>query len=196
MDFDQATRAGILAAGLRLFNKSSVHEVLVEDIVREAGVTKKIFYKFFRKKDDFVVECYLVYAGEILTIYRSILGRSIGTHERILAVFDVLERVARAPEFTGCGVMRVGASLGNRRDHPLRLVVSGFKKTVEALFEGVLAEDGHPDPKPYARELVVILDGALAQVLYHDEPGYAQDGARLAIRVIEAARRSRLSAGG
>ena len=196
MEFDQATRAGILAAGLRMFHKLSISEVMVDDIVREAGVTKKIFYRFFRKKDDFIVECYLVHAGDMLGLYRNILGQPGDAPARILALFSVLARVARSPNFTGCGLMRVGASLGHRRDHPLRLVVSGFKRTVEALFESILAEDGHPDPKPCARELALVLDGTLAQVLYHDDPDYARDGARLAIRVIEAARISRLSAAG
>ncbi|MFY8114518.1 MAG: TetR/AcrR family transcriptional regulator [Rhabdaerophilum sp.] len=195
MDFDQATRAGILASGLRLFNKLSISEVMVDDIVREAGVTKKVFYRFFRRKDDFIVECYLVHAGDMLALYRRILGQPGDAQARILAVFSVLERVAASAEFTGCGLMRVGAGLGNRRDHPLRLVVSGFKHAVEGLFETILAEEGHRDARPYARELAVILDGSLAQVLFHDEPDYARDGARLAIRVIEAARSTRLSAG-
>ena len=113
---------------------------MVDDIVREAGVTKKVFYRFFRRKDDFIVECYLVHAGDMLALYRRILGQPGDAQARILAVFSVLERVAASADFTGCGLMRVGAGLGNRRDHPLRLVVSGFKHAVEGLFETILAE--------------------------------------------------------
>ncbi len=196
MDFDQATRAGIIAAGLTLFNNSSIHEFMVDDIVREAGVTKKIFYRFFRNKNDFIVECYSTYANDVFKIYQKVLEEQVGARARILAIFEILERVAHSSEFMGCGLMRAGASIGNRHDHPLRLVVSRFKKTIEEGFERILAEDGLTDCRLHSRELSVILDGTLAHVMYHREPAYALDGARLATRLVEAAQASQISAAG
>jgi len=187
--FDEATRASIISAGLKLFHEASIAEVMVDDIVREAGITKKVFYKFFQKKDDFIVECYRVYAREILVVYQNVLQECTGIRARIMAIFEVIERVARSPEFIGCGLMRAGATIGRRVDHPLRLVVSHFKKTIEHSFELMLDEEGFEDPTRIARDLVLILDGALANVMYHRDAGYARDGARLALQVIDVARK-------
>lgn len=188
MTYDEATRSSIISAGLKLFHEASIAEVMVDDIAREAGVNKKIFYKFFKKKDEFIVECYKVHSRYLLGIYETAAQENARAVGRVQAIFDLLERVAKSDQFIGCGLMRAGASLGRRSNHPLRAVVSDFKKTVENSFMLALARDGYAEPDRIAREIALVLDGALAHVMYHRDASYARDGARLAMRAIEAAR--------
>lgn len=50
-------RAQLLALGLRLFSERSYDEVSIDDIAREAGVSKGLLYHYFGGKRAFYVAC-------------------------------------------------------------------------------------------------------------------------------------------
>ncbi len=52
----QQTRIKIIKAAKKLFDKNGLDQVKIEDITKEAKVSKGSFYTYFKKKDDIVKE--------------------------------------------------------------------------------------------------------------------------------------------
>lgn len=179
MLFLSATRSAIIAAGIRLFTERSIADVTIDDVASSAGVSRKDFHRFFKTKIEFVAACFESYAEDLLQLYdRSMAGHS-GAEARLVAVFETLAERATSTEFVGCAFMRIASLVGRRPDHPLRAVASRFKLDVEARFAAVLAEDGFSRPEALARKVALLVDGAMAQVMYHRDPGYAREAADL-----------------
>lgn len=189
MSFDKATRAGLIAAGLKLFHAGSIADVMVDDIVREAGVTKKVFYRHYCRKQDFILDCYQVFGKQVLAIYQNLFQTHTGVEARLGAVFKFIEVVGVSCGVMGCGFMRAVASVGEDDDHPLRIVVSEHKKRVEQGFTQMLLQEGFAEPQQLARTLAIIVDGVLAQTMLHRELGYLDDAAKLTRIVLDQARK-------
>ena len=99
--FSEAERARIqerlIAAGKRIINLVGIRPVVIDDIAREAGISKGSFYSFYPSREDFILSVFESWETE----YRGALIREVvegkGTvQERIerffLGAFEILER--------------------------------------------------------------------------------------------------------
>lgn len=59
-------RAQLVELGLRLFSERSYDELSIDDIAREAGISKGLLYHYFPSKRDYYVEVVRRAAGELL----------------------------------------------------------------------------------------------------------------------------------
>ena len=87
----------LIAAGKRLINQAGVRFLVVDDMAREAGISKGSFYSFYPSREDFILSVFESWETE----YRGALIREVvegkGTaRERIerffLGAFEILER--------------------------------------------------------------------------------------------------------
>jgi AcrR family transcriptional regulator len=90
-------RERLLAAGKKSINRSGVRLLVVDDIAREAGISKGSFYSFFPSREDFILSVFEAWEAE----YRGALIREISENggtarqklERFfLGAFEILER--------------------------------------------------------------------------------------------------------
>jgi AcrR family transcriptional regulator len=90
-------KAKLLAAGKRIINQVGTRPLVVDDIAREAGISKGSFYSFYPSREDFILSVFESWEAE----YRGALIREVtegsGTpRERIerffLGAFEILER--------------------------------------------------------------------------------------------------------
>src|SRR5205085_546320 len=72
-------------------------------------------------------------------------------------------RFIEDPPSLDCGSRRTVLRPG----HPGRVVAARHKRRFEAWLEEVLAADGFGDTAALARQLMILLDGAVAQILIH-----------------------------
>jgi AcrR family transcriptional regulator len=99
--FTETERARIssrlVAAGKRLINSAGIRMLVVDDVAREAGISKGSFYSFFPSREDFILSVFESWEEE----YRGALIREVtegaGTaRERIerffLGMFEILSR--------------------------------------------------------------------------------------------------------
>lgn len=99
--FDEAERqrikARLIAAGKRLINQAGVRFLVVDDMAREAGISKGSFYSFYPSREDFILSVFESWETE----YRGALIREVmegkgSARERIerffLGAFEILER--------------------------------------------------------------------------------------------------------
>jgi AcrR family transcriptional regulator len=90
-------KAKLIVAGKRLINQAGLRHLAVDDIAREAGISKGSFYSFYPSREEFVLSVFESWEAE----YRGALIKEVvdgeGTaRERIerffLGIFEMLER--------------------------------------------------------------------------------------------------------
>src|SRR5271157_4851697 len=90
-------QAKLIAAGKRILNGAGIRLLVVDDIAREAGISKGSFYSFYPSREEFILSVFESWETE----YRGALIREVtngtGTpRERIerffLGAFEILER--------------------------------------------------------------------------------------------------------
>jgi AcrR family transcriptional regulator len=137
-----------------------VVSVGVDAVAEAAGVTKRTLYYHFASKED-LVAAYLEARDEAtLEALRSTPGRG-GSRpgDRILGVFDYVERWCRTPAYRGCPFNNAVAEQAS--SPKVTAIARRHKATVQSWFTERAAEGGARDAEGTGARLLVLLDGAL-----------------------------------
>jgi AcrR family transcriptional regulator len=154
-------RDRLIDAAADLFAREGFHAVGIDRILTEAGVARMTLYNHFASKDDLM----LAAVRRRDETFRRWLAKQVeraappGT-ERLLAVFDVLAAWIESAEFRGCLFLKACAEYADP-DCPLHRAVAEHQRLVMAWLEARAAEAGHPDPGAVARNLYLLMQGAI-----------------------------------
>jgi AcrR family transcriptional regulator len=155
-------RERLIEAARELTYQQGVH-VGVDAILDAAGVARRSLYQHFGGKDALIAEVLRTAPNEAR--YREVMDAAgDDPHQRVLAVFDELERVTRQPSFRGCRYTAAELALSDSA-HPAHAEVRGYKDRLHEIFEHELTVLGHPDPALGADQLLVLIDGVLAHAV-------------------------------
>jgi len=160
----QATpRERLLDAAGELFYRDGVN-IGVDALCKAAGVSKKSMYQLFRSKDELIAESLAsVGPGYQLALEPGVEDGST-PRERILSVFETLDRLTAGPEFFGCPFVSTAFELKNP-EHPGSVVARHFKQRLTDFFLGELVAAGVEDPEGVAVQLTMVFDGASARAV-------------------------------
>jgi AcrR family transcriptional regulator len=175
------TRLQIIQAANELFYGEGIRSASVDAIAAKAGITKRTLYYHFRSKDH-LIEAYLE-ARDLPTLerYQRWLGDTEGSlAEQIAGVFNKLAHAAENPNWKGCGFLRAAAEFASTPGHPALKIGAAHKKRFEAWLADRIAAEHLPEPLLRARQLLILLDGAVAEMLIHRDPSYARTAGQLA----------------
>src|SRR3954470_10704743 len=165
----------ILETADRLFYLQGIRAIGVDTIAAEAGISKRTLYNHFPSKDA------------LISAY---LGRRFVAPgpsekppaEQILGTFDRLERGFASKGFRGCPFVNAVAELGPE-DQAVRKIAIAFKESRRVWFRDLLTELGIADADVLATQLVLLVDGSIAQDLVRNDPSMAR-AAKAAARVL------------
>ncbi|HWP67904.1 MAG TPA: TetR/AcrR family transcriptional regulator [Rectinemataceae bacterium] len=90
-------RDNLIGVGKRLLNKAGMRLLVVDDIAREAGISKGSFYSFYPSREDFILSVFesweVEYRGALLREFSESGGTVREKLERFfLGAFQILER--------------------------------------------------------------------------------------------------------
>jgi len=180
-----ATREKILAAAYTLFYRRGFARVGVDEVAAAAGVTKRTLYDHLRSKDDLLAA---VMARQSALALERLATWSLppgGDAAALVAgLFDGVARWSRRPRWEGPGFTRLVMELADRPGHPARKLARRHKAAAEAWLAGALAARGLEDAGPRARQVQIILEGAMALLLVHGERDYLEAGKQAALAVV------------
>ena len=170
----RTTREQIIQAADALFYGEGIRSASMDAIAAKAGVTKRTIYYHFPSKDD-LIAAYLAARDEPTFVRQAAwLDETEGDLPgQVLGLFENLARAMDTPRWKGCGFIRAAAELAGTPGHPALKIGSAHKKRLEAWVEGRIATAGLSEPALRARQVMILLDGAAAQVLIHRDPAYA-----------------------
>ena len=156
----------ILETADRLFYLKGIRAIGVDTIAAEIGISKRTLYNHFPSKDA-LISAYLE--------RRFVQPRPSDKPpvEQILGTFDSLERRFSAKDFRGCPFVNAVAELGTESKSVRRIAVA-FKESRRLWFRDLLVQIGAPDPEGLATQLVLLVDGSIAQDLVRDDPAMAR----------------------
>jgi AcrR family transcriptional regulator len=167
----------ILETADKLFYLQGIRAIGVDTIAAEIGISKRTLYNHFPSKDA-LIAAYLQ-------------RRFVQPHpsdkppaEQILATFDSLERRFSAKDFRGCPFVNAVAELG-REDRGVKKIAIAFKESRRVWFRDLLTQLDVADAEGLATQLVLLVDGSIAQDLVRDDPSMAR-AAKAAARVLLA----------
>lgn len=184
---EKSTRHRILSVAGELFYGQGIRNVGIELICKEAGIKKPTLYHHFGSKDG-LIAAYLedqdekVLAGLTRTAEQA--GGSVA--DKVAAIFERVAQAAPRASWKGCPFLRGAAEFAGDRDHPARKLASAHKHRFERWLADFLADHDVSDPLPLARQLTVLLDGAVSHVFLHGDKDYALEAGRAARTLIEA----------
>jgi AcrR family transcriptional regulator len=172
-------RERLLSVGADLFLEQGIHAVSVDALADEAGVTKRTVYQHFPGKDALVAQA-LEQRGEAWRAWfdAELDRRGAAPGQQLLAMFDVVAEEISAGGYRGCRFVNAAAELPDPA-HPARAVASAHKAAVLTLIARRVAQLGSSQPGLLARQLKVLLEGAITTALVDPDPQAARD-ARLA----------------
>jgi AcrR family transcriptional regulator len=192
------TRNRLLEAADAVFAKDGLRAGSMDRIAAHAGVTKRTLYYHFRSKDDLIAAC----LSERDIPLKNRLWTCVGGDVASVAagIRNLLETLAESvhqPRWAGCGFLRAAFELAELPGHPGRVLAARHKHAMETFLAERLRLADLPDPEAKARRLMLVLDGAIAQLLVHKDVAYAaqaQELVGLILTDVPAARQDDLAA--
>jgi AcrR family transcriptional regulator len=178
-----ATRARIYAAAYAMFYRKGFQRTSLDDIAAKAGVTKRTLYYHVRSKDEL--------AGAMLAHQHAFVMAEMaawldapggaGAHDARLLIDRLFDAVARwfkgaSPKkrWTGSGFTRIAMELADLPGHPARLATRRHKAAVEAELARRFAACRVRAAPDLARQVQMLLEGAMVLTLIHGDVGYAR----------------------
>ncbi|MEU6683331.1 TetR/AcrR family transcriptional regulator [Streptomyces sp. NPDC046832] len=157
-----STRDRLLDAAAELFYREGV-SLGVETLCRSAGVSKRSMYQLFGSKDEVLAAS----LARRLPEYEQRLAPGPQEHDgsprdRILHVFQRLEKASAEPAYQGCPYLAALVELKDP-EHPASAVARGAKEWLLGFFRTQAEEGGARDAELLARQLMLVFDGASAR---------------------------------
>lgn len=183
------TRDRLIDCALDLFYAHGFHAVGLDSILREVGISKQAFYKHFECKDDLAIEAIKRRDERELHAFNEQIAEFAPTGEPVallLAMFDVVDRWFTQTDYTGC--MFLTACLEFRSlHHPIHQAAAQHFVSAEASISQIASQAGAKDPVALARELIILLGGAVSYRAICGDNHAAKRARKLAELTIRAA---------
>jgi AcrR family transcriptional regulator len=184
IDQPDTTKRRVINAAYRLLYREGFKRVSMDAIAAAAGVTKRTLYYHFDSKDTLVAAVLDHQHGEALALIRAWADPSSDSTADFLEVlFERLEAWASQPRWLGSGFTRLTMELADLPGHPARHAASRHKAAVEAWLADELAALGAARPDALAREVMLLIEGAVSLILIHGDTRYAAAAAGAARRL-------------
>ena len=185
----QQTRQRIVDAAYECFWRSGFSRTSIDGIAERANLTKRTLYSYFRSKDD-LLAVVLSHYSELANKRLRHIGDQMPTDPSgmIDSFFDQLARwVATTSRWPGSGFTKLVVELSHLPGHPARAIARRHKATTEAWLAKRLSSARVAFSAQHAREIMLLMEGAMALTLVHGNRGYI-DAAKHASKQLVKAR--------
>jgi AcrR family transcriptional regulator len=174
------TKLRILDAAYALFWRQGFVRVSMDEIAQRAKLTKRTLYQHFRSKDELMASA-LARSSELALARLEAFRLPVGSEAMIDSLFGQLADWASKPRWSGAGALRL-------RGHPARAIARRHKASVELWLTSRLAKAGVASSRERAREVALLMEGAMMLMLIHGDLTYAKSAADAAKQLVRKKR--------
>ena len=160
----------LLATAREMFCRDGIHATGIDRILAAAGVSKMTLYAHYGSKDGLLREVLLRGGADWRAEFMARLeaaGPDAGA--RLAAIPAALRAWFEGGQFYGCAFMNAAAE--HTKGEPwLRALAADHHR---ALLDGLgrlAADAGHAEPAILARQILLLLDGAIAALMVSGDP--------------------------
>lgn len=179
-------RERILETACELFYQEGIQNVGIDRIISESGVAKMSLYNHFKSKDA-LIEAFLRQRDQQWRDWfvTRVEERSSEPKQKLLILFDVLQEWFESPNFRGCAFINATIELANP-DHPGCEAALEHQRSVYKYILG-LVQAGKIEPaEPLARQLLLLVQGAIVVAMMQDHPLAAAEAKSAATQLIHS----------
>ncbi|WP_277538231.1 TetR/AcrR family transcriptional regulator [Pseudomonas baetica] len=178
------TRDIILDVTEKLIYKSGIAATGMDLLVKTAGVSRKSIYRYFANKDELVVAALQRRDQRWMHWYRSEVNQAQTPAGRLLNLFTVLQTWFASEGFRGCAFINTTGETGDPQD-PVRLVAKEHKQKLLDYVCELCTEYGAEDPQMLARQLLILIDGAITVALVTGDHSAADNAQCMARKLLD-----------
>ncbi len=178
-------RDHLIETALALFNAEGYRATGIDRILAESGVAKMTLYNHFKSKDELILAALRRRDERWLAWFRARVeahagaGGSCGPGAHLLAVFGALEDWFAGPDFSGCMFIKAASEFPGL-EHPIHLTAARHQRDVLAYLKTLAEAAGAKRPSQLAREIMLLLEGAIVVTQVNGPLGAAKAAARVA----------------
>jgi AcrR family transcriptional regulator len=178
------TRVEILEAAFRQFRRKGFFRSGVDEIAEASHVTKRTLYNHFSSKDDLLAAVLVAQHERVLSTSDPFgIGPADSIEGFIDAVFRELDAWSSRPNWAGSGFTRLAVELADLPGHPAREIARRHKAAIENYISDTLAKVGLAQSIEAARQLMLLIEGAMLMIMVHGDRSYA-DAAAIAAKAL------------
>jgi AcrR family transcriptional regulator len=178
------TRNIILDVTEKLIYKSGIAATGMDLLVKTAGVSRKSIYRYFANKDDLIVAALQRRDERWMHWFRSEVDKAPNPEARLLNLFTVLKGWFASEGFRGCAFINTSGETGDPQN-PVRLVAREHKQKLLDYVSGLCKEHGVQDPQAQARQLLILIDGAITVALVMSDQSAADTAQCMARKLLD-----------
>ena len=192
----QSRRDHLIETALELFDGAGYHATGIDRILAEAGVAKMTLYKHFKSKNELILEALTRQDERWLAWFREAVERharndadaDADPRARLRAVFHALDDWLQTPGFNGCLFCKAASEFPDRTD-PIHAAAARHHRSILAFLKDLARDAGARRPARLARELLLLMEGAISVTQVNGQVGATRAAARAAEILIEEALR-------
>ncbi|MDO7899392.1 TetR/AcrR family transcriptional regulator [Pseudomonas citrulli] len=170
------TRDIILDVAEKLIYRSGIAATGMDLLVKTAGVSRKSVYRYFANKDDLIVAALKRRDERWMQWFSSEVDKATTPAARLFNLFTVLKGWFDSDGFRGCAFINTSGETGDPQD-PVRQVAKLHKQKLLDYVTRLCVDQGVENPDALARQLLILIDGAITVALVMGDHG-AADQAR------------------
>ncbi len=166
-----------------LFYRHGFHATGVDTILKEAGVARMTLYKHFKSKEELILATLELQDEQFREwLVAAVERQAKRPSDRLLAVFDAFGELFRSDSFFGCAFIKASGEYPNLQD-PVHQLAVRHKEMIQSYLRGLAAEAGAKNADTLSKQLILLVDGAIATAQVTGRAGAADD-ARAAAEVL------------
>ena len=177
-------RDQLIDTALRLFARHGYRATGIDTILAEAGVAKMTLYHHFKSKDELIVAALHRRDADWRAWFMRRVEKLAATpRDRLLAVFEVLEEWFRNRDYHGCSFGQAATEFRDPR-HAVHKVAAEHKQQMLAYFRELAVAAGANDPGLLARQMDLLVEGAIVHMEVFREPQVARIADKAAQKLV------------
>lgn len=161
----KSTKEQLLLAARRLFCRAGIHATGISRILEEAGVARRSLYTHYGSKENLLKAVLDTEANMWFHWFdQDLPGLKCSVRERILVLFDLLEKWFEKEDFFGC--VFINAVAEHEKDSAwVKDVAGAYRHQIIARLRALVVESGARYPDIVTQKLGLIIEGAIVTAM-------------------------------
>ncbi len=175
----QTRKEHLLQIAFELFNRQGYHATGIDQILAESGVAKATLYKYFKSKEELILQVLQQRHDQVKAMNLKFLEDSDGD---VLSLFDALDHWFQQADFRGCNFIQASVEFIDSH-HPIHQSAANHKRWLKALICQHLKVPAK-EKNALAEQILMLLDGAIVSAQVRNEKKAAQLAKQLAKQLL------------
>lgn len=178
----------ILGVASEMFATRGINATSVDTIVAEAGIAKVTLYKYFKSKEQLILEYLRQYDAQLWNrLTERIAARGSTPVERLRALVGGIMEWIADPEFKGFAFVNASVEFP-QSGNPVHQTSLEFVQTLRNSLAAMARDAGMKNPDTLALQLALVIEGAAITEQLQRGEGAVEHARQMADILIDAAR--------